>query len=56
LNNGGKNNNVDSDEELIHLTTMQNDIETDKKIERDFDPGAKHQDMNKKVFIDKYGV
>jgi len=31
-------------------------MEDNEKIETDFDPGAKNQEMNKRTFMNKYGV
>ena len=28
----------------------------DEKLEAEFDPGAKNQEMNKRIFVNKYGV
>jgi hypothetical protein len=55
LNHELKNYDDDSDVEMI-MSTRQNEIEKNEQKEIDFEPGAKNQDLNKRVFIKKYGV
>ena len=54
--NLGKNEEDYSDEDLGSLSFRQREIQKSEDNELDFDPGAKNQDMNKRIFINKFGV
>jgi hypothetical protein len=51
----GNNNNEDSDN-FEDLSAVQKQMEESGNEETDFDPGAKDQDLNKRIFMNKYGV
>lgn len=46
----------DTEEDMQDLTQRQREMEANEIVESEFDPGAKDQDMNKKTFVNKYGV